>query len=279
MNISAVAIRRPVFTVMMTVALLVLGWVGFRSSAPISSPTSRSPSSRSPSPTRGRARRGRDSWSPSRSRTRSSASTASIACARSRARAVDDLVMFKLGVDLRGRHRGARAGLADPLQAPARGQGADHQPLRRRAAPMLIYTLRGKPLAVGARASSPTTSSSRRWSRSTASPRSRSRAAPSARSTSTSIAPGSTRSGLDRGAIAARLRAANLTVPAGHFDEGKREISVRTRRRVRERRRDARRHRRDRRRRLERAARGHRHASRTASRSCARASAPTATRR
>ena len=31
MNLSAVAIRRPVFTVMMTVALLVLGWVGFRS--------------------------------------------------------------------------------------------------------------------------------------------------------------------------------------------------------------------------------------------------------
>ena len=31
MNISAIAIRRPVFTVMVTVALLVLGLVGFKS--------------------------------------------------------------------------------------------------------------------------------------------------------------------------------------------------------------------------------------------------------
>ena len=30
MNLSAIAIRRPVFTVMVTVAILVLGWVGFK---------------------------------------------------------------------------------------------------------------------------------------------------------------------------------------------------------------------------------------------------------
>ena len=30
MNLSAIAIRRPVFTVMMTVALLVLGFLGMR---------------------------------------------------------------------------------------------------------------------------------------------------------------------------------------------------------------------------------------------------------
>ncbi|RYE93541.1 MAG: efflux RND transporter permease subunit, partial [Myxococcales bacterium] len=34
--------------------------------------------------------------------------------------------------------------------------------------------------------------------------------------------------GLDLGAVGAQIRAANLTVPAGHYDEGEREISVRT---------------------------------------------------
>jgi hydrophobe/amphiphile efflux-1 (HAE1) family protein len=34
--------------------------------------------------------------------------------------------------------------------------------------------------------------------------------------------------GLDAGAIVASLRMANLTVPAGHYDEGSREVSVRT---------------------------------------------------
>ncbi|MBK9264219.1 MAG: efflux RND transporter permease subunit [Polyangiaceae bacterium] len=36
MNISAIAIKRPVFTVMVAVALLVLGIVGYRNSGPIS---------------------------------------------------------------------------------------------------------------------------------------------------------------------------------------------------------------------------------------------------
>lgn len=78
------------------------------------------------------------------------------------------------------------------------------------------------------RAGSPTRSSNRRWSSCRGWLRSTSRAAACARSKSSS-----TRAKLDglslaSGMVAQRLRAENLNVPAGHFEEDRREGSVRT---------------------------------------------------
>ena len=135
-NLSAIAIRRPVFTVMVTVALLVLGFMGFTRlgtdlfpdvSFPVVAVNIVYPGAE--------PARGRDTWSPSRSRTRSSASTASTACAPSRARASRRRSSSSSSASTSPRRprRCASASRRSRYKLPHEVKEPIDQPLRRRA--------------------------------------------------------------------------------------------------------------------------------------------------
>ena len=147
MNLSAIAIKRPVFTVMVTVAVLVLGSMGFTRlgtdlfpdvSFPVVVVTVPYPGA-SPSEVENLVTQ-------ARSRTRSSASTASIACARSRARACrrpgSSSSWASTSTDAATEVRERVAQIA--LQAARGRQGADgRRASTSRRAPIATYTLRG----------------------------------------------------------------------------------------------------------------------------------------
>ena len=190
MNLSAIAIKRPVFTVMVTVALLVLG-----ARRPLAA-------RHRPLPRRLLPRR-RRSTSSTRARARREVENLV-------SKPLEDAVVSLNGIDRvmthvargaldhdhllqarrrhpGGRDAGARARRADALQAPGGGEGAGRHAASTSARRPCSST---RCAAQGSLSRDPqvraTTCSGRRSSRSTASPRSTSRAAPSARSTSTS---------------------------------------------------------------------------------------------
>lgn len=230
MNLSAIAIKRPVFTVMVTLALMVLGAVGLSRIGtdlfpdvalpivvidvvyPGASPTEVETLVSKPLEDAVVSLNGIDRV---RTLSREGMSTT--------------IVMFKLGVDLqdaaaevRERVARTRAFLPDAIKEPSVGR------FDVTAAPILIYTLSG-----GGR-SLPDTA---KFARDVLKP---------ALEQVDGVAAVNIEGGAERevhvdlnlakvdalrlspAAIVAKLRSENITVPAGHFDEGPREISVRT---------------------------------------------------
>jgi hydrophobe/amphiphile efflux-1 (HAE1) family protein len=229
MNISAVAIRRPVFTVMMTVALLVLGWVGFSNlgtdlfpdvSFPVVAVNVPYPGA-SPTEVENLVTKnveeavvGLNQIDRVRSFSREGLSTT--------------LVIFKLGKDIsdgatevREKVAGIRWKLPTDIKEPTINR------FDVSGAPILTYTL----------ASTESLSKARKYAEDVIKP-----ALEQVEGVAVvEVKGGATREirvELDRGkidalkldpaAIVMRLRAANLNVPAGHYDEGTKEVSVRT---------------------------------------------------
>ncbi len=229
MNLSAVAIRRPVFTVMMAVALLVLGWVGFRNlgtdlfpdvSFPVAVVTIPYPGA---SPTEvetlvtkhvEEAVVGLNQIDRVRSFSREGVS--------------QTMVIFKLGKDIsegatevREKVAGIRWKLPQEIKEPTINR------FDVSAAPILTYTLSHKE----------SLSAARKYAEDVVKP-----ALEQVEGVAVvEVKGGATREvrvelerakidalRLDPGAIVMRLRAANLNVPAGHYDEGAKEVSVRT---------------------------------------------------
>ena len=229
MNLSAIAIKRPVFTVMVTAALLILGWLGATRlgtdlfpdvSFPIVAVNVIYPGA-----------------GPSEVETLISkpiedavVSLNGIDRVRTYSREgfSTTLVIFKLGVDLpeaatQVRERVAAIRYKFPIEAK--------EPVINRfdvaAAPILIYTAHGQR----------SLSATRKFAEDVIKPALEQVDGVA----SIEVKGGATREihvdldrtrvdalGLDSQAIAMRLRAANLTVPAGRYDAGLREISVRT---------------------------------------------------
>ncbi len=229
MNLSAISIRRPVFTAMLGVAILVLGLMGFRRlgsdlfpdvSFPIVTVTVPYPGA-SPTEVEGLVIKPLEDAVVSLNgldRVRSF----------SREGAGQLLVMFKLGVDVSEAAAEVRERVS---QVRYRLPEETREPIVQRfdfgAAPVLTYTLRG----------SSSLSELREYADETLRP---------ALEQVAGVAAVDVRGGakrevrveLDRARLDAlglvpevvvqRLRAENLNVPAGHFAEGEREISVRT---------------------------------------------------
>jgi HAE1 family hydrophobic/amphiphilic exporter-1 len=229
MNLSAVAIRRPVFTVMMTVALLVLGWVGFRSlgtdlfpdvSFPVVAITVPYPGA-SPTEIETLVTKpiedsvvGLNQIDRVRSFSREGVSQV--------------LVMFKLGKDIsegatevREKVAGIRWKLPQEVKEPTINRWDVS------ATPIQIHTL----------ASTKSLSAARKYAEDVIKP-----ALEQVEGVAVvEVKGGATRQirveldrakvdalKLDPAGIVMRLRAANLNVPAGHYDEGTKEVSVRT---------------------------------------------------
>ncbi len=229
MNLSEVAIKRPVFTVMMTVALLVLGWVGFRSLGTDLFPDVSFPVVAISVPYPGA--------SPSEVETLvtkpvedSVVGLNQIDRVRSFSREgmSQTLVMFKLGKDIsdgatevREKVAGIRWKLPQEIKEPTINRWDVS------ATPILIYTL----------SSSKSLSSARKYAEDVIKP-----ALEQVEGVAVvEVKGGATREirveldrakidslRLDPASIVMRLRAANLNVPAGHYDEGTKEVSVRT---------------------------------------------------
>lgn len=229
MNISAVAIRRPVFIVMCAMALLVMGVVGFQRlgtdlfpdvSLPVVVINVPYPGA-SPNEVENLVVRPLEDAVVSlngidRIKTYSRESLGTV------------VILFKLGVDIseasaevRDRVAQARFKLPADIKEPSQSR------LDISATPILIYTLRGqRPL-----------SELRKLADDLLKPQLEQVEGVAA----VQIQGGAEREiqvnldrarldalGVDPSVVSMRLRAANLTVPAGHFEEGIREISVRT---------------------------------------------------
>jgi len=228
-NISAIAIRRPVFTVMVTVAMLVLGAVGFARlgtdlfpdvSFPAVAVTVPYPGA-SPSEVENLVTKPLEDAVVSlngidRVRTFSREGTATM------------IVMFDLGVDINEAATEVRERIS---QARYKFPTDTKEPIVNRfdvtASPILTYTVRG----------TTSLSATRKYADDVLRP-----ALEQVQGVAqVSVNGGATREikvDLDRArldalgqspaSIVSRLRAENMNVPAGHFDEGKREVSVRT---------------------------------------------------
>ena len=230
MNLSAIAIRRPVFTVMVTVALMVLGFVGYSRlgtdlfpdvtfpvvvvniAYPGASPTEVEQLVSKPIEDAVVSLNGIDRI---RTSSRDGLSTT--------------LVIFKLGVDVKDAATQVRERVAQVrFKLP---QDVKEPAVTRfdvSAAPVLTYTLSG-----GGRSLADT----QKFAKDVIKP---------ALEQIDGVASVDVRGGADReihvdldrakldalhlpvSAILAQLKQENVTVPAGHFDEGKREINVRT---------------------------------------------------
>jgi len=229
MNISAIAIRRPVFTVMMTVALLVLGWVGFRGLGTDLFPDVTFPVAVVTIPYPGA--------SPTEIETLvtkpiedSVVGLNQIDRVRSFSREglSQTLVMFKLGKDIqegatevREKVAGIRWKLPQDIKEPTINRWDVS------ATPILIYTL----------SSDKSLSAARKYAEDVIKP-----ALEQVEGVAVvEVKGGATREirveldrvkidalHIDPSVIVMRLRAANLNVPAGHYDEGTKEVSVRT---------------------------------------------------
>jgi hydrophobe/amphiphile efflux-1 (HAE1) family protein len=229
MNLSAVAIRRPVFTVMCAVALLVMGLVGLKRLGTDLFPDVSFPVVVVNVPYPGASPREVETLvvrpledavvslnGIDRVKTYSRESLGTV------------VILFKLGVNITEAAADVRDRVAQTrYKLPADTKEPSISRLDVSAAPVLIYTLRGqRPL-----------SELRKLADDVLKPQLEQVEGVAA----VQIKGGASREvqvdldrarldalGIDPGTVAARLRAANLTVPAGHFDEGVREISVRT---------------------------------------------------
>ncbi len=229
MNLSEIAVRRPVFTVMVTVMILVLGVMGLRElgtdlfpdvSFPLVNVTIAYPGAGPKEVENLVTRKIEDAVI--------SINGVDRLKSFSREGVSTTVVLFKLGVDIadaatqvRERVSGARAKLPLEVKEPniSRVDVA--------ATPILIYTVLGeRPLSELRRFAEDVVKPSLEQVDGVA---------------SVDIRGGAPREfhvevdrarvdalGIDLTTVAARLRAANLTIPAGHFDEGAREVSVRT---------------------------------------------------
>ena len=229
MNISEVAIKRPVFTVMMTVALLVLGWVGFRSLGTDLFPDVSFPVVAITVPYPGA--------SPDEVETLVTKPIEDSVVglnqidrvrAFSREGVSQVLVMFKLGKDIsdgatevREKVAGIRWKLPQEVKEPTINRWDVS------ATPILIYTL----------SSRKSLSAARKYAEDVIKPTLEQVEGVAV----VEVKGGATREirveldrakmdalKLDPAGIVMRLRAANLNVPAGHYDEGTKEVSVRT---------------------------------------------------
>ncbi|HEY2747704.1 MAG TPA: efflux RND transporter permease subunit [Polyangia bacterium] len=229
MNLSSVAIRRPVFTVMMTVALLVLGILGLRRlgtdlfpdvSVPVVTVNILYPGA-GPREVEALVTRPVED---------SVVSLNGIDRVRtySREGISQTVVMFKLGADLseaatevRERVAGIRARFPDEVKEPS------IQRFDVASAPVMIYTVRG----------AGSLSATRKYTEDVIKPALEQVAGVA----SIEVKGGAAREihvdvdrarldalGVDLAALEGKLKAANLTVPAGRYDEGQHEISVRT---------------------------------------------------
>jgi HAE1 family hydrophobic/amphiphilic exporter-1 len=229
MNLSEVSIRRPVFTVMLAVAILVLGLMGFRRlgsdlfpdvSFPAIAVTVPYPGA-SPSEVESLVIRPLED---------SVVSLNGIDRVRSFSREGSGqlLVMFHLGVDVAEAASEVRERIS---QVRYRLPDETREPIIQRfdvsGAPVLTYTLRG----------TGSLSALREYADDVLRPALEQVAGVAA----VDVRGGAKREvrveldrarmdalGLTPQAVVERLRAENLNVPAGHFDEGEREISVRT---------------------------------------------------
>ncbi|HEX2570391.1 MAG TPA: efflux RND transporter permease subunit [Polyangia bacterium] len=229
MSLSSVAIRRPVFTVMVTVGLLALGFIGFTRLG-----TDLFPDVTFPVVTINIAYPGAGPAEVETLVTKQIEDAVISLNGIDRVRSFSReglstvLVIFKLGVEVsegatevRERVARVRFKLPSDVKEPAINR------FDVSASPIAIYTVRGKrPLA-----------EIRKYAEDNIKPTLEQVDGVA----SVEIKGGAEREihvdldraridalGLDPGAVVARLRAANLTVPAGHYDEGQHEISVRT---------------------------------------------------
>ncbi|MFO0678322.1 MAG: efflux RND transporter permease subunit [Polyangiaceae bacterium] len=229
MNISEIAIKRPVFTVMLTVAVLVLGLVGLKSlgtdlfpdvSFPVVVVTVPYPGA-SPTEVENLVTKQVED---------SVISLNGIDRVRtfSREGASQTMVIFKLGVDIsdaaaqvRERVAGVRYKFPTDTKEPTIGR------FDVSASPVLTYTLE----------TTGSLSAARKYADDVLKPALEQVDGVAA----VEVNGGAAREirveldrtrlnalGLDAGTVVQRLRMDNLNVPAGHFDEGRREISVRT---------------------------------------------------
>ncbi len=229
MNLSSIAIRRPVFTVMMAVALLVLGILGLKRLG-----TDLFPDVSVPVVTVNIAYPGAGPREVETLVTRpvedSVVSLNGIDRVRtySREGLSSTVVMFKLGVDLseaatevRERVAGIRALFPDEVKEPS------IQRFDVASAPVMIYTVLG----------AGSLSATRKYTEDVIKPALEQVEGVA----SVEVKGGAAREihvdldrarldalGIDLGAVEQKLKAANLTVPAGRYDEGQHEISVRT---------------------------------------------------
>lgn len=229
MNLSAVAIRRPVFTVMVTLALLVLGFLGLARlgtdlfpdvSFPVVSITIAYPGAGPREVETQVSKRVEDAVV--------SLNGLDRVRTYSREGLSQTLVIFKLGVDLpeaatevRERIAAIRYKFPDEVKEPS------IQRFDVSSAPVLIYTLRG----------TGSLSQTRKFADDVIKPALEQVEGVA----SVDVKGGAEREihvdvdrarldalGLDMAAIERRIKAANLTVPAGRYDEGAHEINVRT---------------------------------------------------
>ncbi|HEX2732454.1 MAG TPA: efflux RND transporter permease subunit [Polyangiaceae bacterium] len=229
MNLSAIAIRRPVFTVMLAVALLVLGFMGFKSLGSDLFPDVTFPAVVVTVPYPGASPQEVESLvvKPIED---SVISLNGIDRVRAFAREGSGqlFVMFTLGTDISEAATLVRERVSQVrYKLPAETKEPVIQRFDVSAAPVLTYTLRGKGSLSALRiyadevlrpaleqvdgvAAVDVKGGAKREVR-----------VELDRSRLDSL-------GLSPGDIVQRLRAENLNLPAGHFDEGVREISVRT---------------------------------------------------
>ncbi len=229
MNISAIAIRRPVFTVMVTVAILVLGLMGFRRLGSDLYPDVTFPAVVVTVPYPGA--------SPAEVENLvikpiEDAVVSLNGIDRVRAFARDSsgvvFVMFNLGVDVAESANEVRERISQVrYKLPPETKEPIIQRFDVSASPVITYTLRG----------SGSLSKLRQYADDVIRPALEQVDGVAA----VDVRGGAKREvnveldrakidalGLSPGAIVGRLKSENLSVPAGHFDEGDREISVRT---------------------------------------------------
>lgn len=229
MNISAIAIRRPVFTVMVTFAILVLGWVGFTRLG-----TDLFPDVSFPVVVVNVAYPGASPKEVENLITKQVEDAVVSLNGMDRVRSYSreglsqTLVIFKLGVDIKDAATEVRDRVSQiRYKFPTEAKEPAISRFDVAAAPVLTYTLRG----------SSSLSELRTYADDVIRP---------AVEQVEGVAAVEVRGGakrevrvmLDRARVDAlnlspavivnRLRAENLNVPAGHYDEGTREVSVRT---------------------------------------------------
>jgi HAE1 family hydrophobic/amphiphilic exporter-1 len=228
-NISAIAIRRPVFTVMVTVAILVLGLMGFRRLGSDLYPDVSFPAVVVTVPYPGASPAEVENLviKPIEDAV---VSLNGIDRVRGFARDSSGLVfvLFNLGVDISESANEVRERISQVrYKLPAETKEPIIQRFDVAASPVLTYTLRG----------SDSLSKLREYADEVIRPALEQVDGVAA----VDVRGGAKREvsveldrakidalGLSPGAIVARLKSENLSVPAGHFDEGDREISVRT---------------------------------------------------
>jgi hydrophobic/amphiphilic exporter-1 (mainly G- bacteria), HAE1 family len=228
-NISAIAIRRPVFTVMVTVAILVLGLMGFRRLGSDLYPDVTFPAVVVTVPYPGASPAEVENLviKPIEDAV---VSLNGIDRVRGIARDSSGLifVLFNLGVDLSESANEVRERISQVrYKLPPETKEPIIQRFDVSASPVITYTLRG----------SDSLSKLRQYAEDVIRPALEQVDGVAA----VDVRGGAKREvnveldrakidalGLSPGAIVARLKSENLSVPAGHFDEGDREISVRT---------------------------------------------------